>query len=234
MRISSKDLPQADRLESVIETVIAIGKGKRTDIEIANSISGIERDDRQGRYYRRAAEILGFVTNESNNAKLTSRGLEFLKDPKLTNPVLQDSVMHLNLYQKLFPYIELNKTGATRNEIIDYLQSIAAEDIGPTMIPRRISTILAWPKTLGIIYLEDDRYHLARNVFALNPVFNINDVDQPLFLHSGTLSEYQMVEEKVRKARDSILIYKDQAKLDRSNSAHTHLINVVASIISNK
>ena len=44
-RITSSDLPQADRLESILITVIAVGDGARTDIEIANRVPGIEGDD---------------------------------------------------------------------------------------------------------------------------------------------------------------------------------------------
>ena len=64
MRIQSNDLPQADRIESVILATVAIANGATTDIEIANQVPGIEGDARQGRYYRRAAEILGFITNK--------------------------------------------------------------------------------------------------------------------------------------------------------------------------
>ena len=53
MRIQSNDLPQADRIESVIAATVAVSRGARTDIEIANQIPRLEGDDRQGRYYRK-------------------------------------------------------------------------------------------------------------------------------------------------------------------------------------
>src|SRR4030066_55983 len=98
-RITSRDLPQADRLESVLLTVLAVGNGARTDIEIANQIPSIEDDDRQGRYYRNAAEILGFILNESNNSTLTQAGRELLRNPVLSNPVFIASVLNLKVYQ---------------------------------------------------------------------------------------------------------------------------------------
>ena len=100
MRIQSNDLPQADRIESVVLATVAIANGANTDIAIANQVPGIEGDDRQGRYYRRAAEILGFITNNRNNAQITQKGQEVANNPVLTNPTLLASVINLNLYQK--------------------------------------------------------------------------------------------------------------------------------------
>jgi len=162
-RITSNDLPQADRLESVLLTVIVVGEGAQTDIEIANQITGIEGDDRQGRYYRNAAEMLGFIVNQRNNAILTPKGQELLNNHVLTNPLFIGSVLNLEVYQKLLPYLELHPEGRSRQEIESYLQSIADPGIGPSMIPRRISTVLAWPRTLGF---------LSRNENVLTPVTN--------------------------------------------------------------
>src|SRR5687767_11238470 len=114
MRIQSKDIPQADRIESVVAATVAIANGARTDIQIANQVPGIEGDDRQGRYYRKAAEILGFITNERNNARITERGHLISANPVLTNPTLIASVLNLNLYQKLLPYFEQNPQGLMR------------------------------------------------------------------------------------------------------------------------
>src|SRR4051812_2835917 len=125
MRIQSKDLPQADRIESVVLATAAVANGASTDLEIANQVHGIEGDDRQGRYYRRAAEILGFITNNHNNAQITAKGIEIASNPILTNPTLLASVLNLNLYQKLIPFLELHPEGLTRQQIINYLESIA-------------------------------------------------------------------------------------------------------------
>ena len=103
MRIQSNDLPQADRIESVVAATFAIASGASTDCEIANQVPGIEGDDRQGRYYRRAAEILGFISNTRHNASITPKGQLIANNPTLTNPTLIASVLNLNLYQKLLP-----------------------------------------------------------------------------------------------------------------------------------
>lgn len=228
-RISSNHLPQADKLESVLLTVLAVNNGARTDIEIANQIPGIEGDDRQGRYYRHAAEMLGFIQNYRNNATITPKGTEQLKNPELNNPLFISSILNLDVYQKLLPYLELHPEGRTRQEILSYLQSIADPNMGRTMIPRRISTILAWPRTLGFITeAEDGKFQIRNNLSSEIPALEINDIDQPLFPRTGDLSEYQEIEERTNNAREEITYFKDQAKLERANNAHISLVNIVS------
>ncbi len=228
-RIKSVDLPQADRLESVLLTVVAVGNGARTDIEIANRVPGIEGDDRQGRYYRRAAEMLGFIKNERNNAVLTEKASLLLQNVAINNPVFVVSVLNLEIYQKLLPYLELYPQGCTRQEILNYLQSIADPDIGRTMIDRRISTILSWPKTLNFIDRnQDGGYVLINNFNEQNPVFEVQDIDQPLLPITAELAEYQEIEQRTINAREEIAYFKSQARLDRAASAHISLVNIVA------
>jgi len=228
-RITSSDLPQADRLESVLLTVIAVGNNARSDIEIANRIPGIEGDDRQGRYYRNAAEMLGFISNQRNNATLTPKGSELLNNPTLTSPIFVASVLNLEVYQKLLPYMELYPEGRTRQEIQDYLQSIADPGIGPSMIPRRISTIVAWPRALGFLRQTDDgRLQIQNNLSADLPVFEIQDDDQPLLPVSGDLAEYQEIEQRTLRAQQEVAYFKDQAKLERATNAHIALVNLVS------
>lgn len=228
MRIQSNDLPQADRIESVVAATFAIANGAKTDVEIANQVPGIVGDDRQGRYYRRAAEILGYITNARNNATVTPKGQLIANNPTITNPLVIESVLNLNLYQKLLPFFELHPEGITRQQIIDYLQLISVVDIGPTMIPRRISTILSWIRTLGIIEQVGERYRIASAIFANIPVINLIDIEQPVLPASGGLQEYETVEQRISNAREIITIYKNQAKLDRANNSHIELVNLVA------
>lgn len=233
--ITSKDLPQADRLESVLLAVIAVGDGARMDLEIASRIPGIEHDDRQGRYYRRAAEMLGFIVNRKNEATLTQKGMELLKSPALTNQLFIGSVLGLNVYQKLFPYLELFSEGRTKQEIESYLQSIADPALGPSMIPRRISTILAWLKALGLLIQADSgNFCLKNNLAQSIPLFEIQDVEQPILPITGSLSEYEIIKERIQKAKEEVAYFRDQAKLERSNNSHIQLVNLVAQKIRDR
>ncbi len=97
------------------------------------------------------------------------------------------------------------------------------------MIPRRISTILAWLKTLNIIeQKENEKYYLLKSIITTIPIIDYNDIDQPIIPSTADLQEYETVEQRVLTARDMILIYKSQAKLDRANSSHAQLVNLVA------
>lgn len=234
MRITSKDLPQADTLESVLLTVIAVGNGAQRDIDIANSIPNIANDDRQGRYYRNAAELLNFITNRRNNSSLTSKGAELLNNPVLSNPIFIASVLNLNIYQNLLPFLELHPEGLSRQQILDYLQSIADPEMGPEMIPRRISTILSWSRTLGfIVQLENDRYIIQNNLNDDLPIFEIQDANQPLLPETGDLSEFTEIENRTLRAYETIVYLKNQAILERAVISHNTLVNIVARRIRN-
>jgi len=76
MKIPSSDIPQADILDDVVNVVKAVGEGRHTFQDIARYIGKV---DRQGRYYRRAAEILGFIKNTDNTSVLTDSGEQLLK-----------------------------------------------------------------------------------------------------------------------------------------------------------
>lgn len=233
MRIQTSDLPQADRIDSVLLATVAIANGAKTDIAIANQVPAISGDARQGRYYRKAAEILGFVTNRRNNAQITPRGQQIADNPTLTNPTLFASVINLNLYQKLLPYIELNPQGLTKQQIEEYLESIAIPTIGDSMIERRMSTIIAWIRSLGIIELVGDKYRIANSIINSIPVIDFQDISQPVLPATGTLHEYQTVEQRILHANKTIVVYKDAATLERANRAHKTLVNIVADRIRN-
>lgn len=231
-RIESSDLPQANRLESVLSAVVAVGAGARTDMDIANRIPGIQGDDRQGRYYRNAAEMLGFVVNRKykNNATLTPQGQELLINPVLINPLFIASVLNLVVYQKLLPYLELHPGGCNIKEIENYLQSIAEPTkISYKTIHRRISTVLTWLNTLGFVTKNPNGQYNVKNSLSNDlPVFEINDVDQPLLPVTGALSEYQAIEARTAGAKEAVAYFKDQAKLERATNAHIGLVNLVA------
>ncbi|HRZ78809.1 MAG TPA: hypothetical protein P5044_02270, partial [bacterium] len=94
---------------------------------------------------------------------------------------------------------------------------------------RRISTILSWPKTLNFIDRnQDGGYVLINNFNEQNPVFEVQDIDQPLLPITAELAEYQEIEQRTINAREEIAYFKSQARLDRAASAHISLVNIVA------
>lgn len=227
----SSNFPQADKLESVLSAIIAVSNGARTDIEIANQVPGIEGDDRQGRYYRNAAEMLGFIINERNTAILTRQGEELSDNFNLQNPLFIHSVLSLPIYQLLLPYLELHRNGLSRNQIESFLGSMSDPEIGSSMIPRRLSTIIAWLRTIGFIENNEAGNFVIVNNFSNDlPVFEILDHEQPLF---GNLSDYENVQQRHSNAQGTVSYNRNQALLDRANEAHGRLVNLVAERIRN-
>ncbi|MGB7202013.1 MAG: hypothetical protein WBD16_07060, partial [Pyrinomonadaceae bacterium] len=231
MRIQSFEVPQADRLETVIHIVINVANGARTDAEIIHNIADLGTT-RQGRYYRLAAELLGFITNQSNNAQLTAKGEQFTQNPTLDNPSFIASVLGLEVIQRLLPYIELFPEGLTREQIETYLESIVAIGIGESMIHRRVMTILSWLKTINVITEIDHRYRSINTFTANLPVLEIDNIEQPILPTSGALDEYQIVQERAREAREDVVMYRNDALHDRARVSHRHLINLTAERIT--
>jgi hypothetical protein len=73
MTLQTSDFPQADRLEKVGDVARAVATGLRSDAEIEDFI-GLESADRQGRYYRKAAELLDLVKTAQNRSELMDNG----------------------------------------------------------------------------------------------------------------------------------------------------------------
>ena len=124
MRIPSDEIPQADIITDVVRTVICISQGGQTFQDIATAINKVER---QGRYYRKAAEIIGLITTPTtNHSILTDLGREFIRTGSiLTNPILIQGVLSARIFQRLIPFLELNSAnGVTRDQIIAFVASV--------------------------------------------------------------------------------------------------------------
>lgn len=232
-RIVSKDLPQANNLTSVLKTVIAVGNGARTDIEIANRIPEIMGDARQGRYYRNATEMLGFIKNYQNKSIISDKGRELLKNPVISNPIFISSILNLNIYQFLIPFLDLHHDGCTMEQITSYMQTIADKNIGRTMIPRRISTIITWLRKLGFVNKKNSKLILVNNFNDDLPSFVLKDITQPLLPKTGLLTEYEDIESRFANSLSQITYLKNQKKLERSINAHNYLVNLVAKRLRN-
>ena len=233
MRIPSDEIPQADLLSEVVRTVICIAQGGRTFQDIAAFINKV---DRQGRYYRKAAEIIGMIeTPQKNHSVLTASGQQFIQSgATVNNPLLIQSVLNARIFQRLIPYLEINTVnGVNKNDIIDFIISIA--DIGgDTMAPRRFSSVVSWLETLQIIQTKGDRFYLANNIINnAVPILNFSNVDEPLLPRTTNLREYQTVEMRTGNAVETVVIYANQAATERADNAHRRIVNLVAEKIRN-
>jgi len=233
MRVPSDEIPQADNLIDVVKTVIAVSQGASTFQQIAQSIGKVER---QGRYYRKAAEIVGMITTPSTNQSiLTPLGQTFVQSvPVLTNAALLKGVLNSRIFQRIIPFLESKGTdGVSRHEFETFLINIA--DFGAaTMAPRRISTIISWLVDLGIIQVANSRYILSNQTIN-ERLENIefDNSDEPLLPNPNNLNEYNTVQQRSSSAREAIVTYRDSAALERADNAHRSLVNLTSERIRN-
>ncbi|MAN04608.1 MAG: hypothetical protein CMI36_05315 [Owenweeksia sp.] len=228
MKVPSEDIPQADYLIDVIRTVIAVSQGARTFQQIATSINKVER---QGRYYRKAAEIIGMIaTPNLNESIVTALGHEFLRsNPVITNPILLQGVFNSRIFQRIIPFLEINRNnGVSRNELEAFLSNTA--DLGAkTMAHRRISTVISWLTDLGVIQYSNSRYVLSASVVNQRiDKIEFNNFDEPLLPNANNLNEYTIVQQRATAANESIITYRNSANIDRADNAHRHLVNLTS------
>tara|TARA_R110002124_G_scaffold276704_1_gene447624 strand:+ start:11659 stop:12693 length:1035 start_codon:yes stop_codon:yes gene_type:complete len=228
MKVPSDQIPQADRLTDVIKTVIAVSQGARSYQDLARAIGKV---DRQGRYYRKAAEIIGLIRSTGrNHSALTDLGRQFVQtDPTLSNPVLFQGVLNSRIFQRIIPFLENNaEKGATRDEIKQFLINTA--DLGgPTMAPRRISSVISWLVDLNIVTEANDRYHLSTTTINERvESVAFDNVDEPLIPSATDLSEYETVQMRSKEAEETIISYKRSAATERADNSHRRLVNLTS------
>jgi ParB/RepB/Spo0J family partition protein len=179
MAFQLSDIPQADRLDKVILTVQAVGEGANTDIKIAAAIGF---SDRQGRYYRHAAEILGLIVNDRNNATVTEFGKK-LNEVDSTKKLIaiRNAVYKNPFFKTIIDYLNQNKNIIGEDQLKQYIQSITNTQEHST-IPRRLKTILSWLSYLDIIVENEDGYQINQKTY--------HEVEKPIEDISQVFAEY--------------------------------------------
>jgi hypothetical protein len=157
MRIPSKDVPQADKLRDVIRLVDAVGRGATTYQDMA---AAIQKVGRQGRYYRRAAEILGLVHRvDKNHAMLTAAGWAVVNSAaEDRHRLIKEAVLKSEIFQQVIPYLLTQGAGGvSRVDLRRFLEEVITP-VGPSMMPRRVSTVVDWLTEIGMLTEQDGTY----------------------------------------------------------------------------
>jgi len=227
MRIPSKDVIQADSPERVMATINAVARGARDDKAIATAIGGL--DPRQGRYYRRAAEVLGFMVRDTHRHSLvTPTGKEFANaDNAMKRAIFIRTVLLNSLFQRLLPFLEAKgTTGVTRHETEKFLDDVA--DLGAaSMVERRVSSYLGWLVKLGLAKINNNRWVLERLPDAV-PLIRYESDEEPIFPYRYDLKEYQEQAKRVASKQEAIAYFVDRAKRERASTSHETLVNLMA------
>ncbi len=228
MRIPSSLIPQADLLHDVIQVVVAVNQGASTFQDIARYISKV---DRQGRYYRLAAEIIGLIKNKQNHAVLTSLGKEIIEsEDDIRKEKLTNAVINTLLFQRILPFLEQNKNGFTRHDFEIFIIDVTAP-VGQSMIPRRVSTILSWLKELGLIREDGKKIIFTPIIMQTLPPIQY-DLNEPLMPPHYTLREYVKVAKRIKSMKSYISREVNIIKNERASELHKELVDLIASRIS--
>ncbi len=225
MRLSSREIPQADRLDTVVDVVAAVGSGATSYQDIAHSIGKVER---QGRYYRLAAELLGFLKPVSSNTYvLTSIGNQFLESAEEEREqILAARVLDSVMFQRIIPYLEAyGDTGCTRSDIRNFIESVT-QKAGPSMIPRRTSTAISWLSRIGVLAEISDRFYIKKLPNHINLIKYVDT--EPLLPSMFDLHEYRVPQTRSSSSGFDIVSIIDAALRERANNTHQALVNDVA------
>ena len=231
MKISSKDVPQADNLADVLRVVQAVNNGDNTQQKIASAIGKVER---QGRYYRLAAEILGFISNKSheNHSVLTASGKQFIKaseDEK--KRILVRALLNGKLIQRVIPFLEsFGSNGASRAQLQDFIKDVT-EPVGISMIPRRISSLISWLREAHLIQETGSNIVLGKLPDAVDVIDYASD-EEPLLPTRHDLTDYQGVADRIRGNAENYSTLVNQVAHERANQTHKTLTSLVAKRIS--
>jgi hypothetical protein len=227
MKIPSKDVIQADSPEREVQTIEAIAQGAKTDDDIAKAIGGL--DARQGRYYRRAGEILGFLRRDAQNkSALTALGREYAGASAQRKRDLMLRVLLMNpLVQRLIPFLEAKgKTGASRAELERFLPGVA--ELGTrSMAHRRASSYIHWLRTFGLAEIRRGNLVLQPLPAAI-PLVRYESDEEPIFPNRYELEEYEEQARRVASRKEAIMYYVDQAKRERATTSHETLVKLMA------
>ncbi|UEA86159.1 DUF262 domain-containing protein [Alistipes senegalensis] len=218
MKISITQVPQADELSKVILAVEAVSQENTTDKRIADYVGFT---DRQGRYYRLAAEILGLLTNDRhyNHASLTDAGRELIvldesNRLKKIRTILKENI----LFKTVLGEIEGSRQGLSRDELLAFLYQTI--DGSESTIQRRLSTIINWLTYSSLIvtdFRETTEEKDRDTVYKINDLLDETDFITPEdFRDSIYPSNYSNEELDIKELHTmvvSILRRKEQGKI---------------------
>jgi len=152
--IPSRDIPQADLLQDVVACTRIVSRGAVSYQQIATLL---RKTHRQGRYYRRAAEILGLIEKcGKNKSRVTSCGSQLLAlDAESQRNALAERVIELAVFRKVLLALEKSSGSMDKDELAILLRSETALATHE-MRRRRLITILSWLSYLRLVRETED------------------------------------------------------------------------------
>lgn len=134
------EIPQANEFEKVLDVPDLVYKGNDTDKKISKSLSFT---DRQGRYYLKAAKLLGLIEGRGKYV-LTETGKEFVGlTPGLRVKLACDLIESTSFFRRVESVLNSAPNNSlSKIELVDFL--VREADITIVTARRRVSTIRYW------------------------------------------------------------------------------------------
>lgn len=228
MKIPTNEIPQADSLEVVEKAVRAVTQGAKTYQQIAAALGYTLR---QGRYYRLAGQILGFLARTGPNvSKITSTGRAYLEAKGISKKqILTRAILEAPVFQRVIPFLESRlPKGATRTDLESFISSVTKTT--SKMARRRTFTMISWLQTIDMIDISRKRYVLKSLPKSIPFIQYVYD-EEPLLPTKFELREYKWAASRFSAAKRFISYEIRKTQRDRANSVHSHLTNLVATKI---
>lgn len=153
--LDSSEVPQADILSDVIKTISYVQQHRGANFSMIARHIG--KGERQGRYYRHAAQLLGFIDNHQNYAWILPDGEYFLSlNSQEQTDYLRQRVRGIRVFELAEQLIRLNP-GCSEEHIE---QMLIEEGITVSTGDRRTSTIVSWMLDLNIIRITGESLYI--------------------------------------------------------------------------
>lgn len=225
-KISTRDIPQADTLSYVVDVVDFVSQGHITYQAIAKRLG---LTGRQGRYYRRAAEILGFIRNipHHNISILTDLGKSFLSaKPSQQKEILLERALDVPVIETVMGMISASERPVTQRELEETLSKVVK---GSTtkMVQRRLQTILSWLETLDVIRKSGNKIRFRKLPESIEKI-EIDDPAVPVFPRVDDLKLFEDVAIRTGLLKEKIRFEVDAVKRERASVMHEKLRSILA------
>jgi len=228
--IQTRDWPQADKLENVVATVRAVSSGHATDLAIGTSLGtkrGKPYNERQGRYYRLASEILGLTRRiRKNVSSLTPLGRRVLsKNVAQQDEILTRQMLRIPIFQTVLGILTTSGNKISRRRL-----EIATEPLADTtrgMAHRRLSTVIGWLEHLGIVERKCGKVILRQLPSSIDKI-KISHPEVPVLPKGGPSKLFRAISRRKMEASSSIRFEVDATKRERANATHERLRTLLA------
>jgi hypothetical protein len=224
--LRTEQFPQADRLHQVGLVAVAVSNGHTTDSAIERSI-GLHSENRQGRYYRKAAEILGLIRTSANKSSLTPVGADFVKLSKNSDKTefLAKCLTDTPVFREVTKFIAQRKPQPS--QLADFIVGIYPGS--ETTARRRASTIAAFVEAAGLAKLQAGAYVPG----PLAAVSLIQEEESKSGLFGKPVPKDAGTDEPL-VAKPPYKIEIDSAKTERANLIHHKLVTAKAGFLEER